>query len=351
MEQIRRNFASDNVSPACPEIMEALVAASSGSVPSYGGDPWTEQLRAKIRTIFENDHAEIFPVTTGTASNAIALSSLCPPWGVIFCDESAHILNDECGAPEFLTGGAKLQPLSSPDGRILPETLQQTLGKRDFSRPHDNVRSALSITQATEWGTVYSIEHIRELTAQARSAGLGVHMDGARFSNALVTLGCSPAEATWKSGVDILSLGATKNGAMAAEVMVVFDPARAANMGQRLKRSGHIWSKQRYISAQLLAWFDNDLWLRNAGQANAMATRLASGLARIPGVILPWPTESNEVFVVLPDLLAQHLEAEGFGFYRWDTPSGLEGVLIRLVCGYDTRTEDVDALLESASTI
>ncbi|MDG6094260.1 low specificity L-threonine aldolase [Acetobacter sp. AN02] len=347
MEQIRRNFASDNVAPVSPEIMAALAEANRGAAPSYGGDEWTLRLQAKVTEIFETPPAAILPVTTGTASNALALSALTPPWGAVLCDESAHILSDECGAPEFFMHGGKLRQIASPDGRIDPEMLSRAIDHADFRGIHDSRLTALSLTQATEWGTVYSLEHCRELTDRARASGLGVHMDGARFANALATLGCTPAEASWKAGVDILSLGATKNGALAAELLIIFNPSYTNDMTRRMKRGGHIWSKQRFQSAQLLAWFEDDLWLRNAAQANAMATRLAHGLGRHPGATLPFPTESNEVFVILPEAVVGHLEAAGFVFYRWETPPGITGVLIRLVCRYDTQEQDVDALLEA----
>ncbi|NHN84434.1 low specificity L-threonine aldolase [Acetobacter musti] len=347
---IRRNFASDNVSPVCPEILAALNAASTGSASSYGGDPWTEKLERRVCEIFETE-ARVFPVSTGTACNSLALSALCPPWGAVLCDESAHINNEECGAPEFFTHGAKLLGLPSGDGRISPDLLKRALEKAASEGSHSSKVSALSVTQATEWGTVYRPGHLREITGMARDAGLGVHMDGARLVNALAFLDCSPAEITWRSGVDILSLGATKSGAMAAEMMVVFDLARAEEMDRRRKRAGHIWSKQRFLSVQLLAWLGDDLWLRNGRIANEMAARLARGLLRQPGAVMPFDTESNEVFVVLPELLLEALEAAGFGFYRWVTPPGVDGTLIRLVTGYDTRAEDVDALLEVLAAV
>ncbi|GBQ95461.1 low-specificity threonine aldolase [Acetobacter nitrogenifigens DSM 23921 = NBRC 105050] len=349
-EHIRKNFASDNVAPVCPEILAAIGEANVGAAPSYGADPWTAGLKARVAEIFETD-AAVFPVTTGTASNGLALSALCPPWGAVLCDESAHIDNEECGAPEFYTHGAKLRPLPSADGRIDPALLARALNGHADRGFHLSKLSALSVTQATEWGATYSLEHLREVTDLARGAGLGVHMDGARFSNALAHLGCSPADMTWRAGVDILSLGATKNGALAAEALIVFDPVRAVEMERRIKRAGHVWSKQRFLSAQLLAWFADDLWLRNARNANDMASRLARGLLRQPGATLPYAIESNEVFVVLPEPLVQGLEQAGYDFYRWTTPPGVEGVLIRLVTRYDTTPDDIDGLLASLSAV
>lgn len=343
-EHIRRNFTSDNVAPACPAILDALVAANREAAPSYGGDRWTSRLEEVVTDLFETE-VRIFPLATGTACNSLALAALTPPWGSVLCDESAHVFNDECGAPEFFTHGAKLVPLPSADGRMDPKLLSRAIANADAADTHRSALSALTLTQATEWGTVYSLDRLRALTGLAHAGGLGVHMDGARFANALVHLGCTPAEATWRAGVDVLSLGATKNGAMAAELLVLFDLERAADMGRRIKRGGHVWSKQRFLSAQLLAFFENDLWLRNARHANEMAARLARGLARQPGAVLPYPCEVNEVFVVLPEVLVQTLEQVGFDFYRWTPMPGVDGTLIRLVTRYDTSPEDVDALL------
>ena len=349
-QPIRTNFMSDNVGPACPEILAAIAEANVGAAPAHGDDAWTARLEARVAEVFEAD-VRVFPVATGTAANGLALSALSPPWGAILCDESAHIFGRECGAPEFFTSGAKLCPIPSPDGRMQPDMLARTIadvqaGGRRLSRP-----AALSLSQATEWGTVYSLEQIVELTTLASDAGMAVHMDGARFGNALAHLGCSPADATWRAGVDILSLGATKSGALAAELVVMFDTHLAEDMERRIKRAGHLWSKQRFLSAQLLAWFENDLWLHNARQANEMAGRLARGLLRHPGATLPFETQANEVFAILPELLVQGLEAAGFVFLRRTAPPGVDGTLVRFVTGYDVQPADVDALLTALSGI
>lgn len=350
VEQIRKNFSSDNVVPACPAVMSALAAANADAAPAYGGDAWTARLDDVVAEIFEHP-VKVFPVATGTAANALALAALAPPYAAILCDESAHIAQSECAAPDFFTGGARLVTIPSEDGRMTPEALSYKLGRLPADDVHNPLPTALSLTQATEWGTVYPPAHIAELTARARSRNLAVHMDGARLANAIAHLGCSPAEATWKAGIDVLSLGMTKNGAMAAEAVVFFNPAHAVQFARRRKQSGHDWSKQRFLSAQILACLEDDLWLNNARHANAMAQRLAGGLFRHPGSRMLYETQANEIFVLLPDRAIAHLRAAGFAFHDWDTPEGVDGTVIRLVTSYYTRIEDVDALLETLSEI
>lgn len=339
-----RIFTSDNVTPACPQVMAALQAANEGRQPSYGGDPLTAQLRARASEVFGTEVA-IFPVATGTAANALALAQFVPPYGAVYCHESAHIVTDECGAPEFFGGGLKLLGLPAADGRIRPEQVRQGMALAADMGVHHVKPAAVSLTQATECGTVYRPAEVAALAAVAHAGGLAVHMDGARFANALVHLGCTPAEATWRAGVDVLSLGATKNGALCAEAVVFFDPARAADFERRRKQGGHLWSKMRYLSAQLLAYLSDDLWLANARQANAMATSLGAGLAAVPGVRLAHPIEANELFVVLPEALATALEADGFQFYRWPMAVAAGEVAIRLVTSYLTQPADVTALI------
>ena len=341
-----RNFTSDHVTPVCAPVMAALNAANSGLVASYGADPFTERLKAVASEVFEADVA-IYPVATGTAANALALSQIAAPYGAVYCYEAAHIVTDECGAPEFFTGGAKLLGLPSADGKITPAPLTAAIALADEMGVHHVKPSALSLTQATEWGTVYGLREIAALTAAAKEHRLRVHMDGARFANALVHLGCSPAAVTWKSGIDVLSLGASKNGALCAEAVVFFDPALAENFERRRKRAGHLWSKSRFLSAQLLAYFEDDLWLRNARHANAMAARLAQGLREIPGVRLIQEVQANELFVALPENLVVALEKAGFGFYRWPLRAVPDGVAIRLVASYATQSADVDELIRS----
>jgi threonine aldolase len=297
--------------------------------------------------VFETDVA-IYPVATGTAANALALSQIAPPYGGIYCHETAHIVTDECGAPEFFTGGAKLLGLPSPDGKIAPKPLLAALAFAADMGVHHVKPSAVSLTQATEWGTVYGLEEISSLTAVAKEHGLPVHMDGARFANALVHLGCSPAEATWKRGIDVLSLGASKNGALCGEAVVFFKPALGENFERRRKQAGHLWSKMRYLSCQLLAYLDEGLWLRNARQANAMAAQLARGLSGVPGTSILQPVDANEIFLAMPEQLVAALEKAGFYFYRWPLSSVPDGVAIRLVTTYATTAADVDDFIQAA---
>ncbi len=341
------NFGSDNVTPACDAIMRAVQAANEGSVASYGGDDLTAELKRRASELFETDVA-IYPVTTGTAANSLALSQIAAPFGAIYCYEAAHIVTDECGAPEFFTGGAKLIGLPAPDGKITPSQLSHAFSFADEMGVHHVKPAAISVTQATEWGTVYTREELAALSALARQRGLRLHMDGARFANALAHLECSPAEATWKSGVDVLSLGATKNGALCAEAVVFFDPSLAQDFERRRKRAGHLWSKMRFLSAQLLAYLNDDLWLKNARHANAMAESLARGLRALPGARVLHPVQANEIFVELPEKAVVGLESAAFKFYRWPLHQSERGIAIRLVTSYVTQGAEVEAFLAAA---
>jgi threonine aldolase len=343
---LSRNFKSDNISPVCDAIMAAINAANSGSAPSYGADELTRKLQAAASEIFGTAVA-IFPVTTGTAANALALAQMVPPYGAVYCHDAAHIVTDECGAPEFFTGGAKTMGLPAADGKITPRQVANAIAYAEEMGVHHVKPAALSLSQATEWGTVYAPDEVAALAAVARQHGLPVHMDGARFANALVHLGCTPAEATWKSGVDVLSLGATKNGALCAEAVVFFDAGRARDFERRRKQAGHLWSKLRFVSAQLLAYFANGLWLDNARHANAMASALAQGLRGVGGAALLQSVDANEVFVALPEALVAALERQGFGFYRWPLAAGSGGTAIRLVTSYSTPRAHVDEFLEA----
>jgi threonine aldolase len=343
------NFSSDNVTPACDAVMAAVIAANSGLMSSYGADEVSARLTAKACDVFEKE-VVIFPVTTGTAANALALAQIAPPHGAVYCYEAAHIVTDECGAPEFFTGGAKLIGLPSATGKIVPGQVERALAFADEMGVHHVKPAAISLTQATEWGTVYSLAEISAMSALAELRGLPVHMDGARFANALVHLKCSPAAATWKAGIDVLSLGATKNGALCAEAVVFFDPALAADFDRRRKRAGHLWSKFRFLSAQLLAYLDHDVWLVNARHANQMAARLGQGLATLPGVKLLHPVDANEVFVAMAEAQVAALETK-FKFYRWPLHVSHEGVGIRLVTSYATPAADVDAFIAAAQRL
>ena len=341
------NFASDNTAGAHPAILQALADAARGRAMPYGNDPWAARVAAKLAEVFETA-VEVFPVATGTACNALALSALTPPWGAVLCHEAAHVEVDECGAPEFFTGGAKLVPLAGADGRIAPATLADALDQAGFGVVHSVQPAALTLTQSTECGTIYRPDEIRALAELAHARGLGVHMDGARFANAVVASGASPADLTRRAGVDVLSLGATKNGAMAAEAVVFFDRGRADRFAFRRKRAGHFFSKMRFLSAQLEAWLADDLWLANAGHANAMAARLAAGLLRVPGVSLLHPVEANAIFARLPGAAITGLAAAGFRFYRWPND---KADAVRLVTAFDTTAEDVDAFLAALRSI
>ena len=335
------NFASDNTSGIAPEILEAIARANAGAAASYGEDDISRNLARHFAEIFETD-VTVFPVATGTAANALALATLSPSWGAILCHQESHIFTNEANAPEFFTGGAKLVPLPGENGKLDAATvaaqLPGGLGSVHYPQP-----SLISLTQSTEAGTVYQPGEIAAIADVARRHHLALHMDGARFANAVAHLaGATPADITWRAGVDVLTFGATKNGAMAAEAVVFFGAraqAAAQAFGFRRKRGGHLWSKQRFLSAQLEAYLADGLWLRNAYRANRAASRLAEGFARIPSIKLRYPIEANEVFVELPEETIAALEAAGFGLLRWDDGS------IRLVTSFDTADADIDALL------
>jgi threonine aldolase len=345
-----RNFSSDHVAPACDAIMSAVNDANQGFAVSYGGDELTARLQSLASDLFEKQVA-VFPVTSGTAANALALSQVVPSFGAIYCYEAAHIVTDEAGAPGFFTGGAQLIGFPAADGKIRPEQLSQAVAYAEELGIHHVKPGAVTLTQATEWGTVYALEEIAAISKAARQHRLPVHMDGARFANALVHLACTPAEATWKAGVDVLSLGATKNGALGADAVVFFDPAMAREFEWRRKRAGHLISKLRFVSAQLIAYLKDGLWLDNARHANAMAMRMAQGLKAIPRATLLHPVEANELFVALPQETASTLEAQGFDFYRWPLHAGDSGVTIRLVTCHATSSADVDEFIAAAASI
>jgi threonine aldolase len=338
------NFASDNVFGVHPRILEALNTANAGTAVSYGADDWTRRAEQRLGEVFERD-VRAFLVVSGTAANALALSAMAPPYGAVLCHAQAHIMVDECGAPELFTGGAKLIGLDEPAGRITARAIEATLD--GFIRGvHDAKPAAISITQATEIGTVYAPAEIAAISQIARSRDMRLHMDGARFANAVVSLGATPAELTWKAGVDAMSFGATKNGAMALEAVVFFDAALAEDFGYRRMRAGQMLSKGRFLGAQMLAYLDNDLWLDNARHANAMAQRLSKGLASSrarPAL----PSEANEVFAVMPRSLHGELAEAGVVYHQWpgSDHAGPDEILARFVTSYLTEAEDVDRLI------
>jgi threonine aldolase len=340
------NFASDNVTGIAPEILAAIQAANDGAVASYGDDPLTARVTARMAEIFECPVA-VFPVATGTAANALSLAALTPPWGAVFCHEQSHIAVDEANAPEFYSGGAKLVTLPGADGKLTPESIARLL-PGGLGVVHHAQPAAVSLTQASECGTVYRPAEVAAIAAIAHRHGLAVHMDGARFGNALAYLGCSPADITWRAGVDALSFGATKNGALAAEAIVFFDVEKAQSLPFRRKRAGHLFSKMRFLSAQLDAYLANDLWLRQATHANLMAARLARGLTQLPDSRLRHPVEANEIFIEMPEPVIAGLLAKGFKFYRWDGP---ESTCIRLVTAWNTKEESVDKLIAAAGRL
>lgn len=336
------DFRSDNVTGAHPKVIEALAKANAGNANPYGGDPLTARIEEKLKAIFETDCA-VFPVATGSAANVLALACMTPPWGAIYCHEAAHINTDECGAPELFTGGAKLVVLPGEGAKIAAGPLEAKVAASGKGDVHHVQPAAVSITQSTEYGTVYSVEEVAAIGELCRRQGLRFQMDGARFANALVSLGCEPADLTWRAGVEALSFGATKNGALGVEAVVLFDKGLAQEFAFRRKRGGHLFSKMRFLSAQLDAYLEGDLWLANARHANAMARRLADGLGRLPGAKLEYPVEANEIFLSLPEPAIQGLEREGFRFYRWDGAQ-----LLRLVTAWDTATDAVERFLAAA---
>lgn len=333
------SFTSDNGAGAAAEVMAALIAVNDGPAAAYGADPWTARLAERCAVVFEHP-VTIFPVTTGTAANALALAALVPPYGFAYCHAEAHVQVDECGAPEFFTGGAKLSLLAGAHGKVTASALADALALTRPDDVHQSPAAAVSLTQATEAGTVYTPDEVRAVADTARGHGLRVQMDGARFANAVAHLGCAPADLTWRAGVDVLAFGGTKNGAIGAEVIIFFDPALAREVGFRRKRAGHLPSKARYISAQLHALLTDDLWLRHAAHANKMAARIAAGLAQVAAAQVMHPVEANEVFVRLPDAVTTALAADGFHLHVWG-PGGV----VRLVTAFDTQNREVDELL------
>lgn len=342
------NFRSDNEVGAHPAIIEAVGRAfSAGPVHSYGADEWTQRVVQRLRELFEKPDLAAFPVTTGTAANSLALACCTPPWGSIFCHPNSHIAEEETNAPEFFTSGARLFRVEGPGGKIDPRKLASALAQPVYGVVHYPQPSTVSVTQATECGTVYGPEEVAAIATSTHRHGLKLHMDGARFANALAFVGCSPAELSWKAGVDVLSFGATKNGAMAAEVVVFFNAELAREFEFRRKRGGHLLSKMRLLSSQLEAYLTDGLWLANARHANAMARRLVAGLTPLKGTQLLYPVEANEIFVVLPARMHDALAAGGAQYHPW--PSDRPGErAFRLVTAFDTSAADIDQFLSIA---
>ena len=344
------NFASDNTSGIHPSVMEALAAANTGHAPSYGADDWTARAEARIREVFEAPEAQVWMVASGTATNALALAAVSKPWGKIFCHKGAHVETSECNAVPFYSGGADLVPVPGYHGRIAPGALGAAL--EAYGRPdvHAGVRSALTLTNSTEAGTLYDAKAVSRLAGMAHEAGMAVHMDGARLANALAALKCSPADLTHRAGVDILSFGGTKNGGMAIEAVVVFDPARADDLPMRRMRGGQLWSKHRFLAAQWLALLEGDLWLDLAGHANAMAARLAEGLTKA-GLTPDHPVEANQVFIGVPAPNLARARAAGLVCHDWPRiqAPGADPRHVRMVCGWTTTESEVDAAIAALS--
>lgn len=347
------NFNSDNVHGVDEAILDALRDANTGTARAYGYDDWTVAAEQRLREVFACEVAA-FLVVTGTAANSLALTACCPPYGAVVCHHEAHIVVDECGAPELFSGGARLMGVRGPAGKVTPGTVTArlaTLGRGE----HEQRPSVLSLSEATELGTLYTPAEVSALAALARERRMRVHMDGARFANALARLGCTPADLTWKSGVDVLSFGATKNGAMGVEAVVFFDPALSTDFRYLRKRTGQLVSKNRFLAAQMLAYLDGDRWMRNARRANLMADRLAAGFRALPGARLPLPVEANAVFAIVPQALHEHLQQQGARYLVWPgegpgTDTVGEGeVFIRLLTSFRTSEADVDDIVRAAT--
>ncbi|MEO1014644.1 MAG: low specificity L-threonine aldolase [Pseudomonadota bacterium] len=341
-------FASDNWAGAAPEVLKAVVDANEGGAPSYGGDPWTERANAALSAVFERDVAAFF-VGTGGAANGLALSVLAPPYGMIACHEAAHVQMDECAGPAFFTGGAKLLPVAGANGKLTPASLEAAIGGFPDRPPHSSPFAALTLTQGTEFGTVYQPTEVVALCNVARRAGMKTHMDGARFANAIAALGCAPADVTWRAGVDVLSFGGTKNGCLAAEAVIFFNPDDVKDFEYRRKRAGQLFSKSRFLAAQFVAYLNDGLWLRLAARANAAAKRLSDGLSGIDGCKIWASTQMNEVFASFPSETEERLKAAGAAFYPWITPGDpAGGRMRRLICSFATTEEEVNQLLAVA---
>lgn len=347
-------FASDNAAPAHPKVMEALMHANEGYAPSYGADALMDRLRDQIRDVFEAPEAAVYLVATGSTANALALASYCPPWSAIYCHEESHIEQDECGAPEFYTSGAKLTLLPGADAKIDPNALTDVLAVAATKGVHNVQRGALSLTNVTELGAVYTPSEVATLADCAKRHDIPVHMDGARFANALVATNASPAEMTWRAGIDALSFGGTKNGLLGVEAVIFFNPEKAWEFELRRKRGGHLFSKHRYLSAQMVAYLEGDLWLDLARAANAAGKRLANGLAAHPDAELMHPAQANMIFMRLPRALHQKAFEAGAVYYPAPDGQSFEGPEAepsgaRLVTSWCTTADDVDAYLAAIS--
>jgi len=332
-----QHFASDNYAGICPEALAALLAANDGHVRSYGDDEWTRQAADRLRELFETD-CDVYFVFNGTAANSLALASLCQSYHSVICHHLAHVETDECGAPEFFSNGAKLLAVGGEQGKLTPAAIVEAVTRRsDIHHPKPKV---VTLTQATEVGTVYRPDELRALADAAHERGLRVHMDGARFANAVAGLGLSPADLTWRAGVDVLCFGGTKMGLPVGEAVVFFDRRLAEDFSYRCKQAGQLASKMRFLSAPWLGILENGTWLRHAAHANAMARRLAAGVAEVAGLPALFPVDANGVFVRLPGRIEEGLRERGWLFYNFIGAGGA-----RFMCGWDTAPETVDRLV------
>jgi threonine aldolase len=341
------NFRSDNESPAAQAIISAVIEANAGPAWAYADDTWSGRLNEAFSALFETE-ALVIPVSTGTVANSIALASVSPPWGSVYCQRNAHIYNDESGAPEFFGNGLRVVTVDGENGRIDADEMKRLIRANTGHGVHSYLPSAVSLTQSTECGTVYTPGEISAITTAAHAHGMATHMDGARFGNAVARLGCSPADITWRAGIDMLSFGASKNGCMAAEALVLLKRHELAGTAERLrKRSGHLLSKMRFVSAQLLAYIEDGLWLDLAGHANQQAAEFASAVEAHPGAGLEFPVEANEVFVRWNKQGFLGLEDKGIEFLMWPGRDDLA----RFVFSHCTKAEDTAALCEALKSL
>ncbi|MCY4444998.1 MAG: beta-eliminating lyase-related protein [Rhodobacteraceae bacterium] len=349
------NFGSDNCGPAPSEIIASIVEANKGYQSSYGSDSLMDEVKSHFKNLFEHPDLSVYLVATGTAANALSLACICPPWGTIFCHQESHIQVDECGAPEFFSGGAKLTLLEGHHGKIDPIKLSQTVANTGVLGVHNVQKGALALTNTTELGTVYTLAELNELTSIAKNNHMQTHLDGARFANALIKLGCSPADLSWKAGVDILTFGGTKNGLLGVEAVVIFDPKLAWEFELRRKRAGHLFSKHRYLSAQMLRYLSDGLWVRLAEKANQAARKLADGLAANPSAEIKHPVDANMIFVNLPRATHKKAFVNGAAYHLWPPNQSLGGddqepLLSRLVCNWFTTDTEINSLLAVVSS-
>lgn len=345
------NFRSDNEAPVADAIMQAIIDCNHHSAHAYGEDDWSHALDRAFSEVFECP-VHVLPLTTGTVGNSIALAELCPPWGTVLCHTGAHIHNDECGAPEFYNPGAKLSPLEGANGKLGSAEIEAFLSHAGAHGVHESLPSAISLTQSTEAGTAYSLAELHTIHEVAKSHTLGLHMDGARFANALCHLQCSPADMTWRAGIDLLTFGASKNGAMAAEALLMFNVDESSQqrwhaLERRRKRAGHLISKMRYVSAQLLAYIKDDLWLNLAQNANHQAARFAQAVEEHPRAQLAYPVQANEVFLRLPEAQLKQMQSQGLEFHLW--PGAKD--LARLVFSHSTSDQETQQLIEALNRV